>query len=83
MSIDRHSRFVERSSYGLAAWPYGSASIRVAREQDCRTVRLDTYVENIPARRLYERCDFTDLGCHTVRYDGTDLNQFHLFEYVL
>ena len=59
------------------------ASIRVAREQDCRTVRLDTYVENIPARRLYERCGFTDLGCHTVRYDGTDLNQFHLFEYVL
>lgn len=59
------------------------ASIRVAREKHCRVVRLDTYVENIPARRLYERCGFTDLGCHTVRYDGTELDQFHLFEYVL
>ena len=48
-----------------------------------RVVRLDTYVENLPARRLYERCGFTDLGCHTVRYDGTELDQFHLFEYVL
>lgn len=31
------------------------ASIRVARERNCRVVRLDTYVENLPARRLYER----------------------------
>ncbi|ETJ01056.1 MAG: hypothetical protein Q605_AUC01135G0002, partial [Actinomyces urogenitalis DORA_12] len=46
-------------------------------------VRLDTYVENLPARRLYERYGFTDLGCHTLTYEGTDLNQFHLFEYLL
>lgn len=59
------------------------ATLEVAREQGCRAVRLDTYVENIPARKLYERYGFTDLGCHTVTYDGTDLNQFHLFEYVL
>lgn len=59
------------------------ASLRVARDRGCRAVRLDTYVENVPARRLYERCGFTDLGCHTVRYDGTELDQFHLFEYVL
>lgn len=59
------------------------ASIEVAREQGCRTVRLDTYVENIPARNLYSRYGFTDLGCHTVHYEGTDLNEFHLFEYVL
>lgn len=58
-------------------------AIRVARERGCRTVRLDAYVENLPARRLYERCGFTDLGCHEVRYEGTDLNRFHLFEYVL
>ncbi len=59
------------------------ATLDVARAQDCMTVRLDTYVENIPARKLYERCGFTDLGCHTVAYEGTDLNEFHLFEYVL
>lgn len=59
------------------------ASIQVAREQNCRAVRLDTYIENVPARKLYERCGFTDLGCYTVYYEGTDLNEFHLFEYVL
>lgn len=59
------------------------ATIEVAREKDCRAVRLDTYVENMPARKLYSRYGFTDLGCHTVDYEGTDLNEFHLFEYVL
>ncbi|AQX16959.1 hypothetical protein BKM78_14320 [Tessaracoccus sp. T2.5-30] len=59
------------------------AALEVARRRGCLTVRLDTYVENIPARRLYERCGFTDLGCHTVIYQGTDLDRFHLFEYVL
>lgn len=59
------------------------ASIRVAQEKGCRVVRLDTYVENIPARKLYERCGFIDMGCHTLHYEGTELNQFHLFEYVL
>lgn len=59
------------------------ATLDVACEQGCKAVRLDTYVENIPARKLYERYGFTDLGCHTVAYEGTDLSQFHLFEYVL
>lgn len=59
------------------------ASLDVARQKGCRTVRLDTYVENTPARRLYARCGFTDLGVHTLRYATTDLDQFHLFERVL
>lgn len=59
------------------------ASLDVARQKGCRAVRLDTYVENLPARRLYARCGFTDLGLHTLRYEGTDLDQFHLFERVL
>lgn len=59
------------------------AALEIARQQDCKAVRLDTYVENMPARKLYERHGFRDLGCHTVVYEGTDLNQFHLFEYVL
>lgn len=36
-----------------------------------------------PARKLYPRYGFTDLGCHTVKYEGIDLSKFHLFEYVL
>lgn len=59
------------------------AVLQVARQRGCKAVRLDTYVENIPARKLYERHGFTDLGCHTVAYEGTDLSQFHLFEYAL
>ena len=59
------------------------ASLEVARQQACRAVRLDTYVENIPARELYAHYGFTDLGIHTLHYEGTSLNQFHLFEHVL
>ncbi len=58
-------------------------SLRAARDAGCRAVRLDVYIENRPARELYTRCGFTDLGAHTVRYAGTDLTDFHLFEYVL
>lgn len=59
------------------------ASLQAARGRGCRAVRLDTYVENLPARELYARYGFSDLGVHTVQYEGTDLTQFHLFEYVL
>ena len=59
------------------------AAVRTARDRGCRAVRLDTYVENLPARELYSRYGFTDLGVHTLHYEGTDLSQFHLFEYVL
>ncbi|ATG51183.1 GNAT family N-acetyltransferase [Brachybacterium vulturis] len=59
------------------------SSLQAAREQGCRTLRLDAYVENLPARTLYARHGFTDLGVHTLDYDGTDLEQFHLFEQVL
>lgn len=58
-------------------------SLEVAREKGCRVVRLDTYVENLAARTLYARCGFTDRGVHTLHYEGTDLNRFHLFERVL
>ncbi|WP_298890144.1 GNAT family N-acetyltransferase [uncultured Serinicoccus sp.] len=58
-------------------------ALQVARDRGCRTVRLDTYVENAAARGLYPRCGFTDLGVHTLHYEGTDLDQFHLFERVL
>ncbi len=58
-------------------------SIRVAREQGCRAIRLDTFVDNTPARELYARYGFADLGVHEFRYEGTELTHFHLFEYPL
>jgi len=43
-------------------------------------MRLDTYVESIPAHRLYERYGFAALGLHTPTYPGTDPTQFHLYD---
>lgn len=59
------------------------SAVDVARERRCTAVRLDVLVDNVPARTLYARCGFRDLGLHTIDYPNTDLNQFHLFEYVL
>lgn len=59
------------------------SAIEAARDRGCLTVRLDVIADNIAAHRLYVRCGFRDLGLHTIRYDGTDLDQFHLYEYVL
>ena len=59
------------------------SAIETARDRGCLTVRLDVLADNTPAHRLYVRCGFRDLGLHTIRYDGTDLDQFHLYEYVL
>ncbi|MFE9776984.1 GNAT family N-acetyltransferase [Streptomyces sp. NPDC005775] len=56
------------------------SAVEEARARGCRTLRLDTYVENIPARELYRRYGFTDLGEHVLHYEGTDLDRFHLFE---
>lgn len=67
---------------GVARFLLDSA-LDVAREAGCRAVRLDVYVENTPALRLYRSYGFRDLGCHTVDYGDIDLNDFHLFEYVI
>lgn len=67
---------------GVARFLVESA-IRIARERGCLAVRLDVLVDNVAARALYTRCGFTDLGVHTIDYPNTDLNRFHLFEYVL
>ena len=59
------------------------STLDVARKAGCLAVRLDVYVENTPALRLYRSYGFRDLGCHTVDYGDIGLNEFHLFEYVL
>ena len=72
----------ERPRQGIARFLVDGA-LAVAREMGCRAVRLDTYVDNAPARELYARHGFTNLGLHTLDYGVADLTQFHLFEYVL
>lgn len=59
------------------------STLDVARKAGCLAVRLDVYVENTPALRLYRSYGFRDLGCHTVDYGDIELNEFHLLEYVL
>ncbi len=72
----------EYQGKGIARFILDS-TIAHARAQGLKTIRLDVYVENTPALKLYTDYGFRDLGCHTVDYGNYDLTQFHLFEYVL
>lgn len=72
----------EAQGKGVARFMVDSA-IELARSRGCKAVRLDTYVENAPARALYGRYGFTQLGLYTVHYEGASVDQFHLFEYAL
>lgn len=72
----------DQQGRGIARFILDSTIAR-ARHRGMRAVRLDVYVDNIPALELYSRYGFTDLGCHTVDYGNYDLTRFHLFEYVL
>lgn len=52
----------------------------IGRENGLRAVRLDTFVTNTPARALYERHGWIDVGTHSLKYPGLDLEEFRLFE---
>ncbi len=67
---------------GVAQFLVRSA-LEIAEEQGCTSVRLDTYASNTPAHELYTRCGFTNLGLHSLDYEGIDLDSFYLFEYLL
>lgn len=67
---------------GIARFLVDSA-IETARQRGCLAVRLDVTEDNEPAHRLYSTCGFADLGLHTLRRRETQLDQFHLYEYVV
>lgn len=55
----------------------------IAREHGIKTLRLDVLPHNLPARKLYERCGFTDLGFFNLDYGEECYSDFHLMEKVL
>lgn len=72
----------ERAGQGIARFIL-DATVDLARQQGMRAIRLDVYVDNTPALRLYTGYGFTDLGCHRLDYGTYDLTDFHLCELVL
>ncbi|EEW50026.1 acetyltransferase, GNAT family [Corynebacterium efficiens YS-314] len=72
----------ERAGQGIARFIL-DATVDLARQQGMRAIRLDVYVDNTPALRLYTAYGFTDLGCHHLDYGTYGLTEFHLFELVL
>lgn len=72
----------ERAGQGIARFIL-DATVDLARQRGMRAIRLDVYVENTPALRLYTGYGFTDLGCHRIDYNNYDLTDFHLFELTL
>ena len=55
--------------------------IDCCKKSGARAVRLDTHYKNIPARRLYEKCGFTSLGCYKAFVDEI-WQEFDVFEYI-
>lgn len=72
----------ERAGQGIARFVL-DATVDLARHQGLHAIRLDVYVGNTPALRLYTSYGFTDLGCHRLDYGNHDLTDFHLCELVL
>lgn len=58
-------------------------SLRIARENGQKTVRLDALKGNTPANNLYRKCGFKYISTVDVYYDYTGDCQFDLYEYVL
>ena len=56
--------------------------IDFCKNSGARVIRLDTHYKNVPARRLYEKCGFTSLGCQKAFVDGI-IQEFDVFEYLV
>lgn len=56
---------------------------RIARSQGCTVLRLDVYPENLPAVKFYEAVGMTNLGRHTLEYEGFSPEQNYMFEMAL
>lgn len=54
--------------------------LRLCRDAGAKALRLDTHYQNLPARRLYEKCGFHSLGCQKAFVDGIT-QEFDVFEY--
>lgn len=55
----------------------------VARELKMKSIRLDTYDENMPASKLYEKCGYNFIGKVDLGYGEYGLDWFKLYEKIM
>lgn len=56
---------------------------RVAREEQCVSIRLDVVKDNIPAERLYQKCGYQWAGTVSLSYEAYGLPWYQLYEKLL
>lgn len=71
----RRGRGVGRTMLDFAA--------RYAAEQGVKSLRLDVYEKNLPARRLYESAGFRYVGAVSLGLEDIGLDRFRLYEKLL
>ncbi|MBQ9673013.1 MAG: GNAT family N-acetyltransferase [Ruminococcus sp.] len=54
-------------------------AIEEGKKRNCKTIRLDTGGQNIPARNLYEKMGFTVAGTNNMSIGGLIPHNNHLF----
>ncbi len=66
---------------------YGTRMVRFAMEEarrmGCKVIRLDTYVGNLPAQRLYSKLGFRISGRKLVSHHGLFDSELYYLEYSL
>ncbi len=56
---------------------------RVAREEQCVSIRLDVVKDNVPAERLYQKCGYQWAGTVSLGYEAYGLPWYQLYEKLL
>lgn len=56
---------------------------RLAREEQCISIRLDVVKDNIPAESLYRRCGYQLIGTVSLGYEAYGLPWYNLYEKIL
>lgn len=56
---------------------------RMAREEQCISIRLDVVKDNVPAESLYQKCGYRLIGTVSLGYEAYGIPWFHLYEKLL
>ncbi len=56
---------------------------RMAREEQCISIRLDVVKDNIPAEQLYRKCGYQSAGTVSLGYEAYGIPWFRLYEKIL
>ena len=55
----------------------------LAKQNGIKAIRLDVRKGNIPAIKLYERCNYTYIGAINLDFRGSDLGLFELYQKII